>query len=110
MKKVNIRFYSYRPRLEVGFTWTVDAIPNIGDTIKVPEEYISQWDKKYFSKWRKQFQMDFIVKERIFIVKQPSRFWDCDVHIELDWTDEERIKVEKYLKTYKKKCRKKKTI
>ena len=102
MKKVSIRFYSYRPRLNIGFTWTVDIIPNIGDTVKVPNKFISQWDKKYFPKWLKDFEMDFIVKERVFVVKPLSNSWNCDVYIELDWTDEEKIKIDKYLKKYQK--------
>ena len=46
MKKMDINFSSYRPRLKVGLTWETDVVPCVGDIIEIPAKCISEWDKK----------------------------------------------------------------
>ena len=96
MIDVSVEFYSYKPRLRVRLTYETSVIPSIGDTIKIPNEFISEWDKKYFKEWVRDFQMDFKVKERILIIEPPSSFWDSDVYIKLEWTDKEKNSIEKH--------------
>ena len=79
--KVDFRFYSYRPRLRVGFYWEIDTIPSVGDTIRVPDRYIREWDTKYFS--YRPSNMDFKVKKRTFLVDPNSRWHKRDVEINL---------------------------
>ena len=102
MKKINIHFYSYRPRLKVDLTWTTDVLPSVGDVLEIPAEFISKWDKKYFYEWSKNSSRDFKIKERRFILDKSRYAYDvADVEITLEWNDEEKIKVDKYLKKYK---------
>lgn len=104
MKKINIIFYSYRPRLKVGLTWTTDIIPNVGDEIKIENKFISEWDKKYFNDWRRENGMTFLVKKRTWLLDKSAYYLrDCDVSIELSWTEEEQKRVDKYLEDFKKK-------
>lgn len=103
MKKIHINFYSYRPRLKVELTWTTDLIPDVGDEIIIDRKFISQFDKKYFKKWRKDYSMAFRVKKRTWDLDKSYKRWNnYDVRLELDWTDEEQKKVEKYLNKFKK--------
>ena len=103
MKKINIDFYSYRPRLNVGLVWTTDLIPNVGDEIRIESKYISQLDKKYFPEYMRGCAMTFRIKKRIWNLDEKKYPWqDHDVRLELDWTEEESLKVEKYLEAFKK--------
>jgi len=97
MKLVRAHFYSYRPRIIVYAKWSTDCIPNTGDFIVVPSSCIEQWDKKYFEKWEKERSRRFKVKRKVFDLDNGS------LDIELDWTDEEKREIEKYLKACKKK-------
>ena len=109
MKKIDIDFSSYRPRLKVGLTWTTDVIPNVGDEIRIESKFISQLDKKYFPQWMKDYSMIFRVKKRIWNLDEKKYPWqDYDVRLELDWSEDELVKVEKYLDKFKKEQGKKK--
>ena len=109
MKKIDIDFSSYRPRLKVGLIWTTDLIPNVGDEIIIDSEFISQLDKKYFPQWMKDYSMTFRVKKRLWNLGEKKYSWqDYDVKLELDWSEDELIKVKKYLDEFKKKHSKKK--
>ena len=108
MKKIDIDFSSYRPRLKVGLTWTTDSIPNVGDEIIIGSKYISQLDKKYFPQWMKDRSMTFRVKKRLWNLDKKKYPWqDYDVRLELDWSEYELVKVEKYLDEFKKALAKK---
>lgn len=103
MKKVNIEFYSYRPRLKAGLIWTMDTIPNVGDEIKIENKFISEWDKKFFMEWEKKFGKKFLVKKRTWLLDKNGYYSrDCDVIIELGWTEDEQKRVDKYLVDSKK--------
>ena len=103
MKTININFYSYRPRLKVGLNWTTDLIPNVGDEIRIESKFISQLDKKYFPSYMKNFSITFRVKKRLWNLDKKKYPWQKhDVELELDWTEEESIKVKKYLEAYEK--------
>lgn len=111
MKKIFICFYSYRPRLYVGLTWTTNLIPSVGDEITIENKFMSQWDRKYFSKWARNHQRTFRVKKRIWQLNEKNDFLNTyDVKLELDWTNEEKKEVENYLDNYKKERDKKKKI
>ncbi len=100
MKKIDIDFYSYRPRLRVDLTWTADSVPNIGDEIIIGSKFISELDTKYFPKWRKDYPMIFKVKKRLWNLDEKNHpLTEYDVRLELDWTDEEQKKVDKYVKS-----------
>lgn len=108
MKKIDIDFSSYRPRLKVGLTWTTDSIPNVGDEIIIESKYISQLDKKYFPQWMKDRSITFRVKKRLWNLDKKKYPWqDYDVRLELDWSEDELVKVEKYLDEFKKALAKK---
>jgi hypothetical protein len=107
MKKIDIYFYSYRPRLKVGLTWTTDLIPNVGDEIRIKSKFISQLDKKYFPQWMKDCSMTFRVKKRVWNLDEKKYWQDYDVRLELDWSEDELVKVEKYLDEFKKALAKK---
>ena len=109
MKKIDIDFYSYRPRLKVGLTWDTDIVPCVGDIIEIHAKYISEWDKKYFYQWSKNYSRSFKVKERKFILDKSKYHYNVGtIKITLDWTDEEQEEVNKYLENYKKERGKKK--
>lgn len=104
MKKISIEFYSYRPRLKVGLIWTTDILPNAGDEIRIESKFISEWDKKYFPDWAKEYGKTFLVKKRTWLLdKSIYHLRDCDVSIELAWTEEEQKEVDKYIENFKKK-------
>ena len=108
MKKIDIDFSSYRPRLKVELTWTTDLIPNVGDEIRIESKYISQLDKKYFPQWMKDYSMTFRVKKRLWNLDEKKCPWqDYDVRLELDWQEDELVRVEKYLDELKKALAKK---
>lgn len=103
MKKVNINFYSYRPRLKVGLIWTTDTIPNVGDEMKIENKFISEWDKKFFNEWEKEHGKTFLVKKRIWLLDKSAYYLtDCDVSIELGWTVDDQKRVDKYIENFKK--------
>jgi len=109
MKKIITEFSSYRPRLKVGLTWTTDLIPNVGDEIRIESKFISQLDKKYFPEYMKDYSMTFRVKKRLWNLGGKNYPWqDYDVRLELDWTEEECVKVKEYLEAFKKERGKKK--
>ena len=109
MKTIDINFSSYRPRLKVGLTWKTDLIPNVGDEISIESRFISQLDKKYFPSYMKDCSMTFRVKKRLWNLGKQKYTWQkYDVRLELDWTDEDQEKVNKYLENYKKERGKKK--
>jgi hypothetical protein len=109
MKKIDIEFSSYRPRLKVGLTWTTDLVPNVGDEIRIESKFISQLDTKYFPEWKKDCSMTFKVKKRLWNLDEKKHPWQkYDVRLELDWTDEEQKEIDKYLKKYHKERGKKK--
>ena len=109
MKKIHVTFYSYRPRIKVGLNWTTDLIPNVGDEMRIPNEFISQLDKKYFPQWQKFCPMTFTVKKRVWDLVEKKQPWqNYDVRIELDWTKEELVHIEKYNQDFKNKQNKKK--
>jgi hypothetical protein len=108
MKKIDIDFYSYRPRLRVGLTWTTDLVPNVGDEIRIESKYIYQLDKKYFPQWMKDCSMTFRVKKRIWnLHEKKDPLQNYDVILELDWSEDELVEVEKYLDEFKKAVAKK---
>jgi hypothetical protein len=103
MKKIIINFYSYRPRLKVGLIWTTDIVPNIGDEIRIENKFISEWDNKYFPEWAKENGKIFLVKNRTWLLDKSIYYpKDCDISIELTWTEEEQKFIDKYLEEYKK--------
>ncbi len=99
--KVNVDFYSDKPRLRAGFIWTTDTVPSIGDIITVPNRYISEWDRKYFKEWERDCQRSFKVKERVFIIDPNVFYHRCNVSIQLEWIDDEKNNIKKYLNKIK---------
>jgi hypothetical protein len=95
---IELSFFSHRPRLRVGLTWTTDIIPLVGDIITIPAEFISEWDVKYFYDFSKNYSRDFKVKDRKFQLLLNKTSDIPDIKITLEWNDEEKIEVEKYLK------------
>jgi hypothetical protein len=109
MKTIWINFSSYRPRLKVELNWTTDLVPSVGDEITIESEFISQLDKKYFPSSMKDWSMTFRVKKRLWNLDEKKYPWQkYDVRLDLDWTEEESINVEKYLVAFKKERGKKK--
>jgi hypothetical protein len=102
MKKIKIEFYSHRPRLRVELVWTTDSIPNVGDEIRIKNRFISQLDKKYFPKWRRDLSMTFRIKKRFWnLDRRENTYLDYDVILELYWTENELVEIEKYIKNSK---------
>jgi hypothetical protein len=100
MKKVRFVFYSFIPRLSIDLTYNLDIIPRVGDEIILQAKYLEKFDKKFFPDYYKTANVDmkFKVEKIIFNFGKKPYFQEEDITIILNWTDKEKLEIEKYKK------------